>query len=151
MPAIYWKLKRGRKSLPLTEVHRSSLFDIVNDDLYSGEDTKIDAQQIHVLEMRAGVRRVHVDSVAIDLNGKLVWNRIGSKQLVACLESVISEWLQVKCVGTPYTSCERNVKGLPLSYKKCMTYERDFLPGSLTTSGKSTRKCSPNIIPSTVA
>ena len=77
----------------MTEVHRSSFFDIVNDDLYSGEDTKIDAQQIYVIEMRAGVRRVYVDLVAIDLNGKLGWNRIGSKYLIACLESVISEWL----------------------------------------------------------
>jgi len=37
------EIEEGKKSLPLTEVHRSSFFDIVNDDLYSGEDTKIDA------------------------------------------------------------------------------------------------------------
>jgi len=71
-------------------VHRGSLFFEVNDDLYSVVVTKIVAQQIHVLEMRAGVRRAHLDSVVIDLNVKLAWNRVGSKQFVACLESVIS-------------------------------------------------------------
>ena len=80
----------GKKSLPLTEVHRGSFFDVVNDDLYSGEGTKVGTQQIHVLEMRVGVRRVHDMVLAIDLNDKLGWNRVGSKQLVACLESVIS-------------------------------------------------------------
>jgi hypothetical protein len=72
------------------KVHRGSFIFVVNDDLYSAEGTKIGAQQIHVLEMRVDVRRAHQDSVAIDLNEKVGWNRVGSKQLVACLESVIS-------------------------------------------------------------
>ncbi len=72
------------------KVHRDSFFIVVNDDLYSPEGTKIGAQQIHVLKMRAGVRRVHLDLIAIDLNEKLGWDQVGSKQLVACLESVIS-------------------------------------------------------------
>ena len=71
-------------------MHRGSSFVVVNDYLYSEQSTKIGAQQIHVLEMRVGVRRVHQDKLVIDLNGKLGWNRVGSKQLVACLESVIS-------------------------------------------------------------
>ena len=42
-------------------------------------------------EMRVGVWRVHLNFVpAINLNEKLGWNRVGSKQLIACLESVIS-------------------------------------------------------------
>ena len=100
--------------------------------------------------MRVGVWRVYLNLFpAINPNGKTGWNRVGSKQLVACLESVISGY-KVKCLGTPYTSCERNVWGLPLSYKKCIIYECD-LRGNLTTSGKSIRACLPNIIPSTVA
>ena len=44
-----------------------------------------------MLEMRVGVRRVYLNIVlAINLNKKLDWNRVGSKQLIACLESVIS-------------------------------------------------------------
>jgi hypothetical protein len=43
-----------------------------------------------MLEMRVGVRRVHLDFPAIDPNEKTGWDRVGSKQLVACLESVIS-------------------------------------------------------------
>jgi len=71
-------------------VHRGRFFVVVNVDIYPGDGTKIGAQQIHVLEMRAGVRRVHLDFVlVIDLNEKLGWNRVGSKQPVACLKSVI--------------------------------------------------------------
>jgi hypothetical protein len=44
-----------------------------------------------MLEMRVDVRRVHHDfDPAINLNKKTGWNRVGSKQLAACLESVIS-------------------------------------------------------------
>ena len=44
-----------------------------------------------MLKMRVDVRRVHLDFIpAIDPNKKTGWNRVGSKQLVACLESVIS-------------------------------------------------------------
>jgi hypothetical protein len=67
-------------------VHRGSFFVVVNVDLHSGESTKIGAQQIHVFEMRVGVRRVHQDFLAIDLNVKVDWYRVASKQLVACLE-----------------------------------------------------------------
>jgi len=95
MPAFYWK--EGKKSLLLIggeeiggKAHRGSFFFVVNVNLYSGEGTKIGSQQIHVLEMRAGVRRVYQDFLAIDLNAKLGRNRVSSKQLIACLESVIS-------------------------------------------------------------
>jgi len=85
------EIEEGKKSLPLGgKVHRGRVFSVVNDDLYFVEGTKIGAQQIHVLEMRADVRRAHLDLVAIDLNEKVGWNRVGSKQLVACLESIIS-------------------------------------------------------------
>ena len=73
-------------------MHRGNFFLVVNDDLYFEGATKIGAQQIHVLEMRVGVRRVHLHFVAIDQNGKPGWNRVGSKQLVTCLESVISSY-----------------------------------------------------------
>jgi hypothetical protein len=43
------------------KVHRGSFFLVVNEDFYSVDGTKIGAQQIHVLEMRGGVRRVHLD------------------------------------------------------------------------------------------
>ena len=71
-------------------MHRGSFVSVVNDDLYFVEGTKIGAQQIHVLEMRADVRRACLDLVAIDLNEKVGWNCVGSTQLVARLESVIS-------------------------------------------------------------
>jgi hypothetical protein len=91
-------IEEGEKSLLLGgKVHRGSFFFVVNEDPYLVEGTKIGAQQIHVLEMRAGVRRVHLDLAAIDLNGKLGWNWVGSEQLVACLEVllvVISEVLR---------------------------------------------------------
>jgi hypothetical protein len=87
------EIEEGKKSLLLTggeeiggKVHRGSFFFVVNVDLHSREGTKIGAQQIHVFEMRAGVRRVHQNFLAIDLNAKLSWSRISSKQLVACLE-----------------------------------------------------------------
>jgi hypothetical protein len=116
MPAFIGN-RRGKKPLLLIggKVHRGSVCVVVKVDLHSREGTKIGAQQIYVLEMRVGIRRVHLDILAIDLNGKIAWNRVGSKQLVACLESVISGY---KCLGTPHTSCERYVKGLPLSNKK---------------------------------
>ena len=80
------EIEEGKKSLRIGgKVYRGSFFFVVNEDLYSVGGTKIGAQQIHVLEMRAGVRRVHLDLVAIDLNGKLGWNWVGSKQLIACL------------------------------------------------------------------
>ena len=95
--SISLEIEEGKKSLLLMGVeeiggkaHYGSFFFVVNVDFYSGEGTKIGAQQIHVLKMRAGVRRVHQDFLAIDLNGKLGWNRVGFKQLVACLESIIS-------------------------------------------------------------
>ncbi len=84
------EIEVGKKSLPGGKVHRGSNFVVVNEDLYSVEETKIGAQQIHVLEMRASVRRVHRDFFAINPNAKASWNRVGSKQLVACLEIVIS-------------------------------------------------------------
>jgi len=71
-------------------VHRGSSFSVANEDLCLEAAIKIGAQQIHVLEMRAGVRRVHLELLAIDPNGKPRWNGVGSKQRVACLESVIS-------------------------------------------------------------
>ena len=81
----------GKKSLRIGgKEHRGNFFSVVSDDRYIEGGTKIGAQQIHVLEMRVDVRRAHQDSVAIDLNAKVDWNRVGSKQLVACLESVIS-------------------------------------------------------------
>jgi hypothetical protein len=95
--SILLEIEEGKKSLLLIggeeiggKAHRSSFFFVVNVDLYSGEGTKISSQQIHVLEMRAGVRRVRQDFLAINLNAKLERNRVSSKQLVACLESVIS-------------------------------------------------------------
>ena len=46
-----------------------------------------------MLEMRVSVRRVYpVDNLAIDHSGKLDWYRVAAKQLVACLESVISSY-----------------------------------------------------------
>jgi hypothetical protein len=57
-------------------VHRGSSFLVVNEDLYSVGGTKIGAQQIHVFEMRVGVRRVRLDLLAIDLNRKRCWNRV---------------------------------------------------------------------------
>jgi hypothetical protein len=66
-------------------MHRGSFFVVVNEDLYSVGGTKIGAQQIHVLEMRGGVRRVRLDLLVIDLNRKRCWNRVISKQLIACL------------------------------------------------------------------
>jgi hypothetical protein len=71
--------------LEIGKVHRGSSFFVVNEDLYSVGDTKIGAQQIHVLEMRVGIRRVRFDLLAIDLNGRRCWNRVASKQLIACL------------------------------------------------------------------
>jgi len=73
-------------------VHRGSSFSVANVNIYLEEVTKIGAQQIHVLEMRAGVWRVHPESIAVNPNGKAGWNRVGSKQLIACLESVISDY-----------------------------------------------------------
>ena len=91
MPAIYWKLKREKKSLRFGgKVHRGSSFSVANGHIYLEAVTKIGAQQIHVLEMRAGIRRVHPELIAVNPNGKPGWNRVGSKQLAACLESVIS-------------------------------------------------------------
>ena len=91
MPTIYWKLKRGKKSLRFGgKVHRGSSFSVANVNIYSEGVTKIGAQQIHVLEMRAGIRRVHPELIAVNPNGKAGWDWVGSKQLVACLESVIS-------------------------------------------------------------
>ena len=76
MPAI----EEGKKSLPLGgKVHRGSSFPVANVDICSEEERKIGAQQIHVLEMRTGVRRVHHGFLAIDPNGKPGWNRVGSK------------------------------------------------------------------------
>ena len=73
------EIEEGKKLLPLTEVHSNSFLDVVNSDLYSGEGTNIRAQQIHVVEMRASVRWIHGMVLAIDLNSKLAWNRVGSK------------------------------------------------------------------------
>jgi hypothetical protein len=53
------------------KVHCGNSFVVVNDDLYS---TKISAQQIHMLEMRVDIRRVHLGSLAIDMNAKQGWN-----------------------------------------------------------------------------
>ena len=52
------------------KVHHGSSFFVVNEDFYSVDGTKIGAQQIHVFEMRGGVRRVHHGSLAIDPNRK---------------------------------------------------------------------------------
>ena len=71
-------------------MHRGSSFSVANVNIYSEGVTKIGAQQIHVLEMRTGIRRVHPELIAVNPNGKPRWNRVGSKQLVACLEIVIS-------------------------------------------------------------
>ena len=68
------EIEVGKKSLPGGKVHRGSVFVVVNDDLYSEEGTKIGAQQIHMLEMRAGIRREHLDSLPIDLRAKVSWN-----------------------------------------------------------------------------
>jgi hypothetical protein len=85
------EIEEGKKSLRFGgKVHRGSSFSVANVDIYLEEVTKIGAQQIHVLEMRVGIRRAHPESIAVNPNGKLRWNRVGSKQLVACLESVIS-------------------------------------------------------------
>ena len=75
------EIEVGKKSLPGGKVHRGSNFVVVvvNQDLYSVEETKIGAQQIHVLKMRASVRRVHRDFIAINPNEKASWNRVGSK------------------------------------------------------------------------
>jgi hypothetical protein len=54
----------------LIKVHCGSFFGVVNNDLYSSKGPKIRAQQIHMLEMRVGVQRVHNLAVAIDLKGK---------------------------------------------------------------------------------
>jgi len=51
-------------------VHRGNVFLVVSDDLYLEGGTKIGAQQIHVLEMRVGVRRVHQHLFVIDQNCK---------------------------------------------------------------------------------
>ena len=86
--SVLLEIEEGKRSLPLTggKVHRGNVFVVVNDDLYSGEGTKFAAQQIHVLEMRVGVRRAHHEFfLAVDLNEELAWNRVGSKQLVTCL------------------------------------------------------------------
>ena len=71
-------------------MHYGSSFSVANGNIYLEGVTKIGAQQIHVLEMRAGIRRVYPELIAVNPNGKPGWNRVGSKQLVACLESVIS-------------------------------------------------------------
>ena len=49
-------------------MHHGSSFFVVNEDFYSVDGTKIGAQQIHVLEMRVGIRQVRADLLAIDLN-----------------------------------------------------------------------------------
>ena len=91
MPAIYWKLKREKKSLQFGgQVHCGSSFSVANVNIYSEGVTKIGAQQIHVLKMRAGIRRAHPKFFAVNLNRNPGWNWVGSKQLVTCLESVIS-------------------------------------------------------------
>ena len=85
------EIEEGKKSLPFGgKVHRGTSFSVANEYVYQEAATKIGAQQIHVLEMRAGVRRVHMEFLVIDPNGNPGWNRVGSKQFVACLESVIS-------------------------------------------------------------
>ena len=71
-------------------MHCGSFSSVVNEDLCFPGGQKIGAQQTHVFEMRAGVRRVHLELFAVDLNAKHGWDRVGSKQLVACLESVFS-------------------------------------------------------------
>jgi len=85
------EIEEGKKSLLFGgKVHRGSPFSVANEDVCPGGAAKIGAQQIHVLEMRAGVRRVHIALLLIDPNGNPGWNWVGSKQFVACLESVIS-------------------------------------------------------------
>ena len=71
-------------------MHRGSSFSVANGNIYLEEAIKIGAQQIYVLEMRAGIRRAYLESIAVNPNGNAGWNRVGSKQLIACLESVIS-------------------------------------------------------------
>ena len=80
MPAICWKLKREKKLLRFGgKVHRGSSFSVVNGNIYLEEVTKIGAEQIHVLEMRAGIWRVHQESIAVNPNGNPGWNWVGSK------------------------------------------------------------------------
>ena len=63
------EIEEVKKSLRIGgKVHRGSFFFVVNEDFYSIGGTKIGAQQIHMLEMRVGVRRVRPDWPAIDLN-----------------------------------------------------------------------------------
>jgi hypothetical protein len=65
------EIEEGKKSLG-GKVYRGSFLIVVDDDLCSDVGTKIGAQQIHVLEMRAGVRRGHLGFLAIDVNAKAI-------------------------------------------------------------------------------
>ena len=70
-------------------MYRGSSFSVANVDICSEERTEIGAQQIHMLEMGVCIRRVHQEFLAIDPNAKRRWDRVASKELIACLGSVM--------------------------------------------------------------